>query len=297
MPTKSKAAAPRSIHHRVKRHAKLALIPHAANQFRPHLVRRHGLIAVLVLVIAAQFFGNAGLSRSVLGDSAPVKPAELLSLTNGERGQAGIAPLTSNQILSDAAFLKAKDMFDRQYWAHNAPDGTQPWKWFGDVGYNYAYAGENLAKNFSSPQAIVSAWMDSKAHKENILKSQYTEVGFAVVDGLMSGVPTTIVVAFYGTPAAAAVQGVGDVSAATAAPANLLTRLGVAVQSFSPTAIGSIILLLFTAVIALVAHANRRHLPRSLRQTWYRHHGAYKALGLTSIVFIIVALYETAGQI
>jgi uncharacterized protein YkwD len=285
------------IHHRIKHKARLAVVPFAANQFRPHLVRRHGLVAVLAIVMIAQLVSFQVAPRSVLGDQAPVSSSELLRLTNDKRRQAGEPALEQNEALTKAAFLKAQDMFAHNYWAHTAPDGTEPWKWFGDVNYNYSYAGENLAKNFSSAQAVISAWMDSAAHKENILKPQYSNVGFAVVNGTMDSKPTSLVVAFYAAPASSSVQGVGTVAAASVGSGGVLSQLGTAIQSMSPATLGSLVLLLFTIGVALVAHTYRRRLPLALRISWYRHHGALKAVGLSSVVFIIIALFENSGQI
>lgn len=279
----------------------MAVVPHRANQFRPHLIRRHG-IAVLLVVVAVSIFGSNWWSTgSVLGDMATITPTSLLDDTNAERSQKHLAILKYSEKLSEAAFMKANDMFTQQYWAHEAPNGATPWQWFAKVGYNYTYAGENLAKNYRSTSAMMNAWMASQKHRDNILNSHYTEVGFAVVDGDLDGKQTTLVVALFGSPAAStAVAGATETRVSMApvihTDGSVIGQFGSVLQSASPTVLGSAVLLFGAALIALVAHAYRRYLPVPIRRSWRYHHGLYKAVGLTSVAIVIVALYS-GGQI
>lgn len=284
----------------VSRHVKLALVPHRHNQYRPHLVRRYGLLAVIVLVLGLVAEHNLSVSGSVLGVRQPISTQDLLADTNTQRREQGLAPLHRNDELAKAAFLKANDMFRQQYWAHTAPDGTTPWHWFGQVDYSYAYAGENLAKNFASADATTAAWMASYEHRSNMLDPHYTEAGFAVMSGKLNGKQTSIVVALYAAPASpgvlAAQQTPVEEVSATNQPLNFVARFGVALQSLTPEMLGSFALLLVAAVTAVAAHVYRKKLPKPLRQSWYRHHGLYKAVGMTSLLVILVALYS-GGQI
>ena len=263
-------------------------------------MRRYGIVVIIALVIGVQFAYNSIVGHDVLGTEAQVTSSGLLTATNQIRSQQGEQPLHINQQLTKAAELKVKSMFDDQYWAHNAPDGTTPWHWFGVVGYSYAEAGENLAKNFTTSDTVVSAWMASPTHRANILKAAYKDVGFAVMDGTLDGKPASIVVALYGLQdTGTAVQGA---SVSTVAPPTNgiiapLTRLGLGVQSLTPAATGSLIVLLTAGVLALLAHAYRTKLPANLRRSWYRHHGVYKAIGFTAIAVVTVFIYGGAGQI
>lgn len=300
MATKNKQTA---LHAKIRRsttkHAKLALVPHKANQYKPHLIRRYGLLAILVAVVAAQFVSGLGVFRGVLGDEASVSVPTLLAGTNREREKASLAPLTLDTRLSDAAYLKAKDMLAKQYWAHTSPDGTQPWQWFAETNYNYSYAGENLARNFTSSQTVVNAWMSSPAHRDNIMKSEYKDVGFATVDGTMNGRPVSLVVALYGAPAqnsAVAVKGAENF-AASMGQIGILARVGIALQQMSPAVLGSVVLLILAAGVAVVAHAYRRYIPKYLQSTWQHHHGLAKALGLSCLVVVMIALYGTNVQL
>jgi len=139
------------------------------------------------------------IGPDILGYAAQISPDEVVRLTNQKRAEAGLSALVLNTTLSSAAYTKGKDMIEKDYWAHVAPDGTQPWKFFSDFGYKYRYAGENLARDFSNPASAIEAWMNSSTHKENILNPKYKEIGIGVVEGDLAGVDTTIIVQFFGS--------------------------------------------------------------------------------------------------
>ena len=283
---------------KIHRHVKMAVVPHKANDHRPHLVRRYGIALVLAMVILSQGIYNSLVSGNVLGIQAELTSATLLDATNQSRIDNGIAPLQLNQDLNTAAQLKLDDMFTQQYWAHVAPDGTTPWHWFEQAEYRYAEAGENLAKNFSTSGGVVSAWMVSPTHRANVLKESYQDVGFAVKTGMLNGAETTLVVAMYGTSDAQMVQGVANTSAPTVGVTlSPMAQLGLTLKELSPVAIASIVLLLLVANVALLAHLYRKKLPTTLRKSWYRHHGAYKALFLVLVATLMVAVYSGGGQI
>lgn len=301
------------MHHRVKRHAKKLLIPHKENQFRPHLIRLHGLIAVLVVALVAQtMYGLLTTGQvSVLGRSADIVVSELLDDTNAARAANGLPALTSNDQLTQAATLKAQDMFREQYWAHTSPKGVEPWYWVAQAGYSYSAAGENLAKNYPTAGTTVEAWMNSPTHRDNILHEKYTEVGFAVQDGLLEGKETVLVVALYGAPPTvsatvlptdenqAAPQvtitgqpGMNFSAAAVAgeAASNPTAYFATALQALSPATI--IVLAMFgvVAIVAVAAHHYRSKLPKEWRQSWKSHHGLYTLGGILLLgVLLVVA--------
>ena|SRR5258708_2523264 len=107
-------------------------------------------------------------------------------------------------------------MLAKGYWAHVAPDGTEPWAFFVAANYNYKYAGENLARDFGDPASAVNAWMASPTHRANILSPNYKETGIGVVEGSLAGADTTIIVQFFGTR-------LGD-SSSPAIPAKAVTQ-------------------------------------------------------------------------
>lgn len=282
---------------RARHFFRLIFVPHKHNGYRPHLIRHYGLVAVLFIAIGLQLGYNGAITGNVLGRKSDITINTLLDQTNLARLQSGQLPLRLSDELNNAAYLKAQDMFAKQYWAHSSPDGTQPWKWFGDVGYDYNEAGENLAKNFTSTSAVMTAWLNSPGHKDNVLKSSYQDVGFAVVNGEFDGRPASIVVALYGLPAESDVLGLQrSFAESTAGQVNILSQFAVAMQSVTPAVVGGLSLVILAAVISALAHIYRRKLPKALQRSWYRHHGLYKAIGLMSFSLVIIFLYG-GGQI
>jgi uncharacterized protein YkwD len=176
-------------------------IPRSSNNHKAKLIHSSSITTLVFFLAVFQLSISLlpGLGVKVLGYAANISPDEIIRLTNEKRAQAGVAPLTTNSVLSQAAQAKGADMLNKDYWAHVAPDGTQPWYFFTSFGYKYKYAGENLARDFQDPTSAVEAWMASPTHKENLLSGKYREIGIAVVEGDLAGVDTTIIVQFFGT--------------------------------------------------------------------------------------------------
>ncbi|MCX6783675.1 MAG: CAP domain-containing protein [candidate division WWE3 bacterium] len=148
------------------------------------------------LVFSVSLIGR--IIPNVLGFATSINITDLLTDTNGERLKNNLSTLVINDALSKAAAAKGAYMFAHNFWAHVAPDGTTPWYFISNSGYDYQYAGENLARDFNDSQAVVTAWMNSPSHRENMLNSHYTDIGFAVVDGKLDGEDTTLVVQMFG---------------------------------------------------------------------------------------------------
>lgn len=286
------------IKNKVHKHFLLAFVPHHSNDYQPHFIRRYGILLVLFLVVGMQVLYNVSQTGSVLGEKANVSREALLNETNKARQDAELAELNLNEKLNEAASLKAKDMFDRQYWGHNAPDGTEPWHWLIEAEYGYTKAGENLAKNFYTAEAVTTAWMESPDHKKNILEPDYTEVGFAVMSGELEGDTATIVVAIYGRPVGTGIVTPGTlVAGAGDSSLDILSRIGVGMQSMTPAALGSIALLALVMIIAFAAHLYRDYIPESAYHPRHRHnHGAIKMSLMFALIIATIVLYG-GGQI
>ena len=182
-------------------HVRHFFTPHHTNNHRARALHTDAMflyaIGFLLFNVIIRVVGS--VYPSVLGYATNIQVEQLLAETNSKRQSAGLAPLTLNQQLSQAAAGKAADMFGNDYWAHVSPQGKTPWDFIVGAGYRYSVAGENLAKNFQDSAGVVNAWMNSPTHKENLLKPNYKEVGFAVVNGRLQGEETTLVVQMFGT--------------------------------------------------------------------------------------------------
>ncbi len=191
---------------------KKQVLPDSDGTHRAGLLQRPALFAYFSF-FALLFLTLVGLDAyfpGVLGYATDISSQEVIELTNQERAELGLPPLESNAVLKQAAEAKARDMFLKNYWAHNSPDGLEPWDFVDQAGYIYLSAGENLAKDFNHSASVIKAWMNSPTHRDNIINSQFGEIGVAVVDGELNGFKTTLVVQMFGTPQPSYLAGVGE---------------------------------------------------------------------------------------
>jgi len=119
---------------------------------------------------------------SQLAFASEINQENLIRLINQERNSRGIPSLKINSDLDAAASLKSKDMINRDYFEHYA-FGLSPWDFISNSGYNYLYAGENLAMDFNTSEGIVNAWMNSPTHRDNILNPDFSDTGLGIVKG------------------------------------------------------------------------------------------------------------------
>lgn len=173
--------------------------PREDNNFRAKALHLDFLTYYLVFALVLTFGFKKLNFSNVLGYATDITVEKLYQLTNQRRLENNLPQLHYSETLAKAAYLKAQDMFTKNYWSHYAPDGTTPWNFIIKAGYKYQYAGENLAKNFLFSQNVVDAWMESPTHRENILRKEYSDIGFAVVNGVLNGEETTLVVQMFGS--------------------------------------------------------------------------------------------------
>jgi uncharacterized protein YkwD len=167
-------------------------------------------IPVLLLIISvfAWSIVRSPVSVGVLAFATEMSAESLLLETNRQRHANGVASLSMNDQLRAAAQAKAEDMARDNYWAHVAPDGTEPWSFIDATDYQYAKAGENLAYGFLTSTQTVKGWMNSSTHRDNMLDNEFRQVGFGFVHatGFQSNAEETIVVALYARPLSAEQQ-------------------------------------------------------------------------------------------
>lgn len=191
-----------NVNTRVKNH----FIPSPENDHKPYILRPRIIAFVLMVAMVAEFtfvFGSHYLiPRSKL--YGIIEANALVDETNQSRTSNDIPTLQISALLQAAAQAKANDMASKGYFAHTSPQGLTPWYWFENVGYNFEYAGENLAVNFTDSKDVTAAWMNSPEHRANILSGDFTQIGIATAEGVYEGKTVTFVVEEFGTPTPAA---------------------------------------------------------------------------------------------
>ena len=118
----------------------------------------------------------------IIKDIFEEKEEKMLNLINVERVKKGLKKLEVDNSLTEIARLKAEDMVENDYFAHNSPLYGSPFDMLKAKGVNYGLAGENLAEANSISSAFEQL-MQSPAHKDNILDKRYDKVGIAVIKG------------------------------------------------------------------------------------------------------------------
>lgn len=177
-------------------------IPGSHNAHRPRILHRSWLVVFLAITLATEGFlvSNLIARQNNLQFLAAVVPAEIIALTNTERADNNVGNLKEDELLDSAAEAKANDMAANGYFSHTGPDGKTPWEWISASGYQYQYAGENLAVRFVNSTDVINAWMQSPTHRANMVKPVYTQIGVGVAEGMYQGEPATYVVQYFGTP-------------------------------------------------------------------------------------------------
>lgn len=109
---------------------------------------------------------------------------EVIRLVNQKRAENGLKALTYDWELCRVARYKSQDMKDKRYFSHTSPTYGSPFQMIKNFGISYRSAGENIARGYATPEAVVNGWMNSSGHRANILNSSFTHIGVGyVADG------------------------------------------------------------------------------------------------------------------
>ncbi len=176
-------------------------IPHARNNYHPHIFSRRLTALLSALLITAKIFTVGVMAWGPIAPvySSAITESNVVTLTNQSRQGMGLGMLTENSLLDKAAQSKADDMLKKSYFSHNTPDGHTPWDFITASGYSYITAGENLAVNFTQAENVEAAWMNSPGHRANILNKNYQNIGVGISQGLYQGHQAIFVVQMFGT--------------------------------------------------------------------------------------------------
>lgn len=177
------------------------LIPTKKNGYQAHLLKKPFLTLIVIVVLCFNVFVSTDIQATSLDEAISI--ANLLKYHNAKRREVNVGELSLNKLLSLSAQSKADEMLASDCWSHFCPNGKSPWEFFDAANYDYIFAGENLAEGFTTIEDVTNAWMNSKTHRENVEKGEYTEIGFGLASGMYQGRPDNlIVVVHFGTRAA-----------------------------------------------------------------------------------------------
>jgi len=109
---------------------------------------------------------------------------QLLNLINQARNKNNLPPLNLNSILNSIATGRSTDMVNRNYFGHTTPEGKNIFTILQEKGVGYCSAGENICyanpPSNASPEYALGTWMNSGAHRANILSSNFSQIGIGL---------------------------------------------------------------------------------------------------------------------
>lgn len=126
---------------------------------------------------------------------APAQQATMQCMIGFARAQAGLAAIATTPELEQSASDKGGDILRCDSFSHFAC-GRDFTYWMRETGYissQCCRAGENLAWGFGTygtVRSIFRAWMNSPAHRENIL-ADFSQTGISLQTGTLAGQPGT----------------------------------------------------------------------------------------------------------
>jgi uncharacterized protein YkwD len=146
--------------------------------------------AMLIAASSASAADCGPVDTEVSGLSQSQMESSIGCLINDERSSYGLQPVAPNADLRQAALSHSNEMIAESYFEHTSPEGLTFIDRIDSTGYmNGARSwvvGENLVWGtgpLSTPQAVVTAWMNSPPHRENLLRPTFREIGIAAVAG------------------------------------------------------------------------------------------------------------------
>ncbi len=130
----------------------------------------------------ADFAGaDADTARCAVPEDEMQLADQVLQLINFERAEADLAPVVVNPVLTKIASDFACRMIDHEFFLHQDPDtGAGPGDRAREAAYSFYAVGENLAAGQATAAEVMDVWMESPAHRDNILDARWQEVGIAV---------------------------------------------------------------------------------------------------------------------
>jgi uncharacterized protein YkwD len=112
---------------------------------------------------------------------APTVGQRVVELFNQLRAENGVAPLTVDGRLVQAAQRHSRDMARGRFLEHDGSDGSTTMSRLEDAGYHWRTVSENIAAGQATPDSVVVSWMRSPPHRANILDASMTHVGIGYV--------------------------------------------------------------------------------------------------------------------
>jgi len=126
---------------------------------------------------------NGGTTATIVYNVNKVKLVELVNAVRktgcncGNTAMPPVAAVTWNDKLAKAAYDHSVEMKANDYFSHTGLSGSDPGQRITAAGYSWKTYGENIAKGYTSEQAVMNGWLGSEGHCRNIMNGNFKEMG------------------------------------------------------------------------------------------------------------------------
>jgi len=143
------------------------------------------IVIVLITILGTLLLAAPALAYTPLNRYEK----RLLTLVNKQRAKHGLPQVRTHSRLLSAARSHSAEMGEKKYFSHSSASGRS-WSsriishGYKRTGYRYWKAGENIYYGsglYSSPTAVIKAWMASKPHRAVILTRAFRNIGIGAV--------------------------------------------------------------------------------------------------------------------
>jgi uncharacterized YkwD family protein len=135
-------------------------------------------VALLVLIALLALSNVSAIA--IAGTTPPINTSyeqKVVELVNVERQKYGLPALYYDSAISDVARTKSADMAVNNYFSHYSPTYGMASDMLLSFGITWTAWGENIASGQDTPEEVVSQWMNSPSHRDNILSPNFVFIG------------------------------------------------------------------------------------------------------------------------
>ena len=145
------------------------------------------------MLVASSYSQNEALANSFTRE-------QVITAVNKQRLSKKLPALIQNTKLNKSAQAKADDMAnpEHSYFSHISPKNKKWSAFIKEADYDYNVAGENLANGYDNIEDMITAWMNSPSHRENIINKDVDETGIGIAYGKLGNKPTVFVTQHFG---------------------------------------------------------------------------------------------------
>src|SRR5699024_1146943 len=105
---------------------------------------------------------------------------QIFDMTNVFRKYFEKSALNWDKSLHSVALSHSKDMKERDYFSHVAPNGDGLSERLTEWDISYQSAGENIAADYDDAPDVVAGWLNSEGHRQIMLDDSFTSLGVGV---------------------------------------------------------------------------------------------------------------------